>query len=136
MERHEAIAKVKGWADELEADIEAPYFSGVIDQLVMPVKNERLEFIDGIFKYKLFTPIEKKEGEKIELVSIQELTMQDTKIVERYKDKEAISSSIALLAKVCGIELGFATRLKHRDIAVINAVNLGFFVRSSPERTA
>jgi len=133
MDKQEAIDKIKQWADVLEADIDAQYFEGVIEQLTMPVKNGRLDFNpeNFSFKYKLFCPIEKADGETIELVDIKEISLNETKSIQNFKKGQQIDASMALLAKVCGIEMGFAGRLRNRDIAVINAVSLGFFVRQS-----
>lgn len=127
--RQEAIEKIKDWALTLEAtDPEAEGFSDAIEPLILPVVNGRLDFDDesGEFKYKLLKPIV-GEKETKELIGIHELTIEEKKVVERFKDSEKIGQSEALLAKAVGIPLGWASRIGSRDQTVISAALTVFF---------
>lgn len=127
--RQEAIEKIKEWALNLEAtDPQADGFAEAIEPLILPVVNERLDFDmeKETFTYKLKKPI---AGEKssIEVVEIHELSLEEKKVVQKYKDAETVDQSEALLAKGCGIALGMASKIGSRDQSVISAVLTVFF---------
>jgi hypothetical protein len=135
--REEAQTQIKEWAACLEVDTELEYFRDVVDELTLPVMNGRLDFNVETerFTYILLKPIEKKDGSgKIEMVEIRETTMEDNKTIQRYGDKERVDQAQALVAKACGLEIGFASRLHQRDIGKINAVSLGFFVQAAGQK--
>ena len=127
--RQEAIEKVKEWALYLEStDPEAEGFAEAIEPLILPVVNGRLDFDleSGVFNLKLLKPIQ-GEKETKELLTIHELTMEEMKVVQRFKDAEKIDQSEALMAKVIGIPLGHASKIGSRDRSVISAVTTVFF---------
>jgi hypothetical protein len=130
--RKDAETLLLQWGESLEVDVESDGFQKVIKQLAMAVMKERLSFdeMKRVFTYQLISPIEKKDGSgSIEILTIKELSMQETKVVQRFKESESIQQSEALIAESCGLELGFAGRLLQRDVGNINGVIVGFFVK-------
>lgn len=139
MNRQDAEDKIREWADWLEVDTELEHFQDVIDEILLAVKKERLTFDkdEDIFKYKLIKPILKQDDSgSIEIVDIHETSFNDNRVIQRFKKSESIDQATALLAKAIGIEPGFVSRLKQRDISTINAVILGFFVQAAPTRAS
>jgi hypothetical protein len=127
--RQEAIEKTNEWALYLEStDPQAPGYAEAIEPLILPIMNGRLDFDmeKETFIYKLKKPI---AGEKssIEVVEIHELSLEEKKVVQKYKDAETVDQSEALLAKGCGIALGMASKIGSRDQSVISAVLTVFF---------
>lgn len=133
MERSKAQEIIKGWAAQLEVDTDREFFADVIEELSLPVMKGRLDFDSEkeVFRYQLLKPIEKQDGSGcIEVVEIRETDMNENKDVQRFKDNEKIDQATVLLARSCGLEMGFASRLKQRDVHRINAVILGFFAQA------
>ena len=127
--RQEAIEKIKEWALFLEAtDPEAEGFGEAIEPLILPIVNGRLDFdMEAcVFNLKLKTPIV-SEKETKELVTIHELTIEEKKVVQKFKDAEKIDQSEALLAKAISIPLGHASKIGSRDQTVILSVLTVFF---------
>jgi len=60
-------------------------------------------------------------------LTIRELSINEKRCVERYKDSEKISMVEAIYAKSCDISLAEASRIKGRDFTVIATVNSVFF---------
>lgn len=128
MSRDEAAEQLKQWARTLEIDTENQRFTDVIDELVLPVMHERLAFNpdDESFTYKLVRPIENQNSTQ-EMITIREMTYQQSKKLDKFKDNENVAQATTLIAASCGLALGEAERLGNRDIRKINAVILGFF---------
>lgn len=126
--KEKAIEKLKDWATILEAPIDTDDFASAIESLTIPVINERLDFNDDLFtfKYKLLQPIA-LETTKIELVEIHELSVDEQRCIQKYKDNEKVDSAVALLSKVLSVTIAEASKIKSRDFGVINAVNSVFF---------
>lgn len=126
----EAIALLKEWGEELEVDTESEDFEDVIQALKIPVRKENLIYDAETrkFRYVLFYPIEKADGGKISGIEIESTSMEKKRVVQGYKDSQKIDQAVAMVAESCDLEIGFAGRLKDKDITRINAVVMGFFV--------
>lgn len=128
MTKAEAIAKMTEWADYLEVPTDGEDWDAAIEVLSLPIINGRLDFNkdDETFSLLLKAPIE-LQSENKELLTIRELSINEKRCVERYKDNEKISMVEAIYAKSCGISLAEASRIKGRDFTVIATVNSVFF---------
>jgi endonuclease V-like protein UPF0215 family len=62
-----------------------------------------------------------------EIVEIKELTLEEKRAIERFKDTEKISMVEAIYAKAAGLTIAEASRIKGRDFSVISAINQVFF---------
>lgn len=128
---NEAIEKIRSWADYLEVDSDSEAFQDVIEEIKFAVRKGRIDFNfdTSSFSVHLLSPIEKADGERIEIVTVRELAMGEKVAYDRYKDGQSVRQAIELIARACELELGFAERLKDRDVTRINALVLGFFVQ-------
>ena len=127
--REEAIEKIIGWVAALEsADPDAKGFDEAIEALIMPVKNGRLDYNpeDDTFIYKLLKPIEGVK-EKTEVLTFHELSTQDYKVTQRFKDDETIDKNEALIARSCGINLGETAKMCSRDLTTAGTISTVFF---------
>jgi hypothetical protein len=126
--KDEAIVKLKEWAEWLDVNTDTADFAEAVETLVKPVMSERLDFDADkeIFRLKLASPIVMEKGNR-ELLEIRELTLDDKRSVQRYKDNEKIDMVEAIYAKAAGISLAEASKLKGRDFSVITAINQVFF---------
>ncbi len=137
MDREKAENIIKEWADWLEVDKDRNYFKYIIEQLSLPVMNDRLTFdMDSeIFKYKLIKPIMKRDDSgSIDILEIKETDMNENKVVQKFQENETVDQSEAMLSKCCGIESGFVSRIKQRDMRNLMAVILGFFAQADSEK--
>lgn len=133
MSKEDARDEIVSWADALEIDSETDGFNDVVDEIQFAVRKERLSFNheENNFKYALLVPIEKKDqSDPISIVTISEMTMQQKKVIQRFKENEGIDQAVSLLAAALGMEdqVGFVQRIKDRDSTIINAVLTGFFM--------
>ena len=127
--REDAIEKIKGWVNKLEsADPDAKGFDDAIEELIVPVKNGRLDYNaeDDTFSLVLLSPIG-GEKEKIEIVSFREVSSEEYKVIQRFKDEEKIEKNQALIAKSCGLALGDVAKMKARDLTVAGTIFTVFF---------
>lgn len=126
--KEQAIEKLKEWADFLEVPTDTDDFKDMLESLALPVINGRLDYdIDSeTFKYKLLKPIQ-LETTKIELVEMHELSVDEQRCIQKYKDNEKVDTAVALLAKVLSVSLAEASKISARDFGAINAVNSVFF---------
>lgn len=125
--RDAAITKITGWAETLETlDSEASGFLDAIENLILPVKNNRLEYDDDkdLFRYTLLKPVKSGESD-IEMVEIRPLTLKEQ---EKAASKKSENSSTYLISTSCGIPDGIAQRLDARDTTVITTVFTSFFI--------
>lgn len=131
---NKAVDLLKEWGEELEVDIDSDQFigkDGVIETLKISVRRENLSFDPATrkFTYILFFPIEKKDGsEKISRIEIESTTMERKRVVQNIRESQKIDQAIAMIAESTGLEVGFAGRLKDKDVSRINAVVMGFLV--------
>ena len=126
--KEEAIATIKEWAEFLDVNTDTEDFTSALDVLVRPVMSERLAFDADreVFTLKLASPIVMEKSTK-ELVEIKELTLEEKRAIERFKDTEKISMVEAIFAKAAGLTIAEASRIKGRDFSVITAINQVFF---------
>lgn len=126
--KEEAIATIKEWAEFLDVNTDTEDFTSALDVLVRPVMSERLAFDADreVFTLKLASPIVMEKSTK-ELVEIKELTLEEKRAIERFKDTEKISMVEAIYAKAAGLTIAEASRIKGRDFSVISAINQVFF---------
>ncbi len=126
--KEEAIATIKEWAEFLDVNTDTEDFTAALDVLVRPVMSERLAFDADreVFTLKLASPIVMEKSTK-ELVEIKELTLEEKRAIERFKDTEKISMVEAIYAKAAGLSIAEASRIKGRDFSVITAINQVFF---------
>lgn len=128
MTKAEAVAKMKEWADYLEVASDGGDWDAAVEVLSLPIINGRLDFNreDETFSLLLKAPIEMASGNK-EILTIRELSIDEKRCVERYKDSEKISMVEAIYAKSCGLSLAEASKIKGRDFTVIATINSIFF---------
>ena len=126
--KDEAIATLKEWADILDVNTDTEDFTSALDVLVRPVMSERLAFDaeNEVFSLKLVSPIVMKESSR-EMVEIKELTLDEKRRLEKFKDTEKISMVEAIYAKAAGLSIAEASQIKGRDFSVISAINQVFF---------
>lgn len=139
MTEKEAYDIIREWGDELEVRLKDDDFEALQKELWLSVKSERLTFdsMTETFSYVLKKPIEKKDGSgSISMIKIEETDMNGKREITKHKND--IDTLAALFKAYCRdsegapIELGFLTRIKDRDQAIISAVILGFFVQAVP----
>jgi len=139
MTQQEAFDLIQQWGEDLEVRLVDEDFEAVQKEIWMAVVKERLTFneSDEIFTYALKKPIQDKEGNNIiSIVKIRETDMQKKKGLKKHKDE--MDTLAALFSAYCTdtenneIAHGFITRIKDRDINIISAVILGFFVQAVP----
>ena len=135
----QAFDLIKEWGEELEVRLKDDDFESLQNEIWLAVKKERLSFdaIDESFTYVLKKPIEKKDGSgQISIIKIYESDMNSKRGMEKHKDN--IDTLASMFKAYCKdsegnpIEIGFLTRIKDRDQAIISAVILGFFVQAVP----
>jgi hypothetical protein len=126
--KEEAIATIKEWAEFLDVNTDTEDFTSALDVLVLPVMSDRLAFDADreVFTLKLASPIVMEKSTK-EIVEIKELTLEEKRAIERFKDTEKISMVEAIYAKAAGLTIAEASRIKGRDFSVITAINQVFF---------
>jgi len=126
--KEEAIATIKEWAEFLDVNTDTEDFTSALDVLVRPVMSDRLAFDADreVFTLKLASPIVMEKSTK-EIVEIKELTLEEKRAIERFKDTEKISMVEAIYAKAAGLTIAEASRIKGRDFSVITAINQVFF---------
>lgn len=136
---NEAYEMIKEWSDILEVRLKDDDYQAMADEIWMAVKKERLSFDpeSEIFTYTLKKPIEKKDGSgNISMLKIHESDMKSKEGLSRYK--EEMDKVAAMFKAHCTdvegntIEHGFLKRIKDRDVNIISAVILGFFVQAVP----
>ena len=132
--REEARVKIIEWVNALEsADPDAKGFDDAIEELIVPVKNGRLDYNaeDDTFNLVLLSPIGGADGasakDKIEIVTFHEISSDEYKVIQRFKDEEKIEKNQALIAKSCGLALGDVARMKSRDLTVAGTIITVFF---------
>jgi len=137
--RQEAYDTIREWGDLLEVKLKDEDFESLQNEIWMAVSRYRLIFDPEteIFTYTLKKPIVKKDGSgTISMLKIEESDMQNKR--ETTKWKNDIDTAVAFIKAYCkdsenkSIEHGFLTRIKDRDMSVLNAVILGFFVQAVP----
>ena len=126
--KDEAINRIDEWADYLEVNKETDEYKDAIETLMMPVINERLAFdLDGEkFRLKLVKPLV-MENKKIELIEIHEVELDEMRTIQKYKERETIDATEAVLAKACDLSIAEASKFGKRDIAVLTCINQVFF---------
>jgi len=139
MTRESAFKIIDGWGDDMEVRLVDGDWQDVKNEIWMAVKKERLIFnsSDETFTYTLKKPIKDKEGnEIISIIKIRESDMEQKRDMSKHKND--IDTVAAMMMAYCTrsddneIEPGFLTRIKDRDMQIIQAVILGFFVQAVP----
>jgi len=126
--KDEAISTLKEWADVLDVNTDTEDFAAALEILVRPVMSERLAFDADrvVFTLKLKAPLVMDKSNR-EMVEIKELTLEEKRAIEKFKDTEKISMIEAIYAKAAGLSIAEASRIKGRDFSVISAINSVFF---------
>ena len=124
----DARALLTLWADRLDINAETSDFSAACDILIPAIRSERLAFDEEseVFTLKLAAPLV-METKKTELVTIKELTLDEKRSIEKFKDSEKISMVEAIYAKAAGLSIAEASRIKGRDFSIISAICTVFF---------
>jgi len=135
----EAIKILTEWAEYWELDTERGLFKDVIEELRMPVKLQRLTFDieTESFKLQLIKPIKtgKGDGEKeVNFVTIKDCDLESKRVLQRYKDNEAIDAAAAMMSKYTDLQTFQVTKLESRDQSRINAVVMGFITQVEPDK--
>lgn len=135
MTNDEAVEAIEKWADYWDLDPDRELFKVVVDELRYQVKRERLSFDqdEEVFRYQLKKSI-KSGDEEIGIVEIRQTTMEDKKILQKYKDDESIQAATAMMSKYTGLKVSEVGKLFDRDTSVINAVISGFITQILPEK--
>ncbi len=131
LSREAAEEILKEWAEFLELDTDREIFDDLIEELRMPVRNQRLTYEKETetFKYQLINPVDGKG-----IVEIKDCSFDDKKIIQKYKDTETVESSVALLSKYTNFTAAEVGKLKTRDSTKMTAVALGFLAQVAPGR--
>ena len=131
LRREEAEGLLKEWAGYLELDPDRDLYDDLVEELRMPVRTQRLTFDieTQVFKYQLFYPIGGKG-----IVEIKDCDFEAKEIIENYKEKESVKSSIALLGQYTNLTIGETAKLKTRDSTIMTAVTMGFLAQTAPGR--
>ena len=131
LSREVAEELLKEWAEFLELDTDREMYDDLIEELRMPVRNQRLTFEKETetFKYQLINPVDSKG-----IVEIKDCDFNDKKIIQKYKDTETVESSVALLSKYTNFTAAEVGKLKTRDSTKMTAVALGFLAQVAPGR--
>ena len=124
----DARAALALWADQLDINADTSDFSDACDVLIPAIRSERLAFDEEkeVFTLKLAAPL-MLETKKTELVTIKELTLDEKRSIEKFKDSEKISMVEAIYAKAAGLTIAEASRIKGRDFSIISAICTVFF---------
>lgn len=128
LNKDEAIALIKSWADMLDVNDETEDFTAAIETLLPSVRSQRLAFDDEkeVFTLVLSAPLVMTNSKR-ESIEIKELTLDEKSCVEKYPDKEKIGMVTAIYAKSAGLSIAEASKIKGRDFSVITAINSVFF---------
>ena len=128
LNKDEAIALMRSWADMLDVNDETDDFTAAIETLLPAVRSQRLAFDDDkeVFTLVLSAPLVLTNSKR-ESLEIKELTLDEKSCVEKYDDKEKIGMVTAIYAKSAGLSIAEASKIKGRDFSVITAINSVFF---------
>ena len=118
-----AEEKLKKWAIDLEINPESKSFRDVIDELLMVVVNDRLNFDKEteVFTYQLLNPMNEKT-----IITIHETTFQEKKDIQKFKDDETYQKAGKMVSQHTNLKSGEVLNLKTRDQNKITAVMTGF----------
>jgi hypothetical protein len=127
--REEAEKLLKEWADFLELDTSRSLYDDLVEDLRMPVMNNRLTFdMDTeLFSYHMIKPIDGKE-----IVHIEECDYNAKKVLQSYKDKEGVLMAMKTISIYTNLSVGEVEKLKDRDRNHITAVLMGFLAQTAP----
>jgi hypothetical protein len=141
MSQDDAFKLIKEWGDSLEVRLLEDDFEEVQKEIWKAVQMERLVFneSDETFTYVLKKPIKDINEKEVahSQLKIKECQMRDKKELEKYK--KDFETAVATIKVYCTdmegeeIQMGFLERLYDRDIQVLNAIILGFFVQAIPQ---
>ena len=128
LNKDEAIALMRSWADMLDVNDETEDFTAAIETLLPAVRSQRLAFDEDreVFTLVLKAPLVLTNSKR-ESLEIKELTLDEKSCVEKYDDKEKIGMVTAIYAKSAGLSIAEASKIKGRDFSVITAINSVFF---------
>ena len=128
LNKDEAIALMRSWADMLDVNDETDDFTAAIETLLPAVRSKRLAFDEDreVFTLVLSAPLVLTNSKR-ESLEIKELTLDEKSCVEKYDDKEKIGMVTAIYAKSAGLSIAEASKIKGRDFSVITAINSVFF---------
>lgn len=132
--KDEAMELMADWADAVELDSEGDLFKAVSNELYMAVRLGKLAFDEDSeeFTYNLSSDVKNSKGETVSLIKINSISMEDKKILEKYKEDEGVKGTVALISKYTGMTTSMVAQLKDRDITRINAITTGFFMQQLP----
>jgi hypothetical protein len=128
MSAEDARALLTMWGDALDINTETTDFSDACDVLIPAVRSERLAYDEDAetFSLKLSAPLVLQAGKR-EMLTIKELTLDEKRGIEKFKDSEKISMVEAIYAKAAGLSLAEASKIKGRDFSVVSAICTVFF---------
>lgn len=143
MDEQSASGIIKDWSDILEVRLKGDDYEEMKDEIILAVQKERLilDIESEVFTYLLLKPIVKKDGSgQIDMVKIYEPEQNEKRNIANFKNEndKGIATISAYIVDSEGnkIEHGFLNRLKDRDINIITAVILGFFVQAVPGKVS
>ena len=127
--REVAEKLLREWADILELDTSRGLYTDLVDELRMPVINNRLTFdVDTeIFSYQLIKPVDGKE-----IVQIEECDYKAKKVLQSYTDKEGVLTAMKTISLYTDLSVTEVELLKDRDRNHITAVLMGFLAQTAP----
>jgi hypothetical protein len=139
MSQDDAFKLIDEWSEFWEVSLSEDDFDVHKQVIWQAVRNERLTFneSDETFTYVLKKPI-KDIGtgqDKYTILKIAEQQLGNKKPIAKYKDD--IDSTVAMFQVYCSdsdgeeMQHGFLSRLFDRDMNIIKAIILGFFVQTT-----
>lgn len=140
MSEREAFALIRKWADDMEVRLRGKDFEDLQNEIWLAVKKEKLTFDSEkeVFTYVLKKPVTDRNNPSNTLMSmirISECDVESKKELAKSNNAEALEEMIKSYCKDSennDIPAGYIDRIKDRDLSIISAVILGFFVQVVP----
>lgn len=140
MEDKDAFDLIKQWAEDMEVRLRGKDLQALIDEIWLAVKKEKLVFDKEkeVFTYILIKPIADKNNPSnvlMSMIKISECDVSTKKSISKADENEALDEMIKAYCKDSednDIPAGYIDRIKDRDLNIISAVILGFFVQVVP----
>lgn len=138
----ESFELIGKWAKELEVRLKEKDMEDVKQEIWIAVSKKRLVFDSNTesFTYVFKKPIVDESGSIVlDLIKISEIGLEEKRqMLKEHENKtdDIIETVNAYCKKDNGsdIEIGFIMRIGDRDLSVISAVVMGFFVQAVPSQ--
>jgi hypothetical protein len=99
-----------------------------LERLVTAIERGRiiLDEESGSITMSLVRPIQMENGQVLAELTFREPTANDLRVLDKYKETEAMARTIHLTSKMSGQPIGVIERLGARDLSVLGAVTAVF----------